>query len=111
MAENKKIKKPKQVEIENFKISIRNLTKQDIEQRKLDRNLRGVVVTEISSKSPLSFLLSSGDIIVELQRKTIRNTRDFERVSKEIVKNVNKTLLIRFINKRNQPSYGTVKIK
>ncbi len=111
MAENKKIKKPKQVEIENFKISIRNLTKEDIEQRKLDRNLRGVVVTEISSKSPLSFLLSSGDIIVELQRKTIRNTRDFERVSKEIVKNVNKTLLIRFINKRNQPSYGTVKIK
>ena len=77
----------------------------------LDRNLKGVIVTEISSKSPLSFLLSSGDIIVELQRKAIKSTKDLERISKEIAKSANKILLIRFINKRNQPSYGTVKIK
>jgi len=111
IAENKKLKKPKQVEIKNLKIRVRDLTEQDIEQRELDRNLKGVIVTEISSKSPLSFLLSSGDIIVELQRKAIKSTKDLERISKEIAKSANKILLIRFINKRNQPSYGTVKIK
>ena len=111
LAENKKIKKPKYVEIEKLKISIRDLTSDDIDQRGLDNNLKGVVVTEISSKSPLSFLLTSGDIIVELQSQAIKNTKDLEKVSKNISKSSEKTLLIRFINKRNQPSYGTVKIK
>ena len=87
------------------------MTSSDIDQRKLDKNLKGVVVTEISFKSPLSFLLSSGDIIVELQGQAIKNTKDLERVSKDIAKSTKKTLLIRFLNKRNQPSYGTVKIK
>ena len=68
------------------------------------------MVTEILPKSPLSFLLSSGDIIVELQGQPIRNTKDLQRVSKEFTKSAKKTLLIRFLNKRNQPSYGTVKI-
>ena len=111
LAENKKIKKPKYVEIEKLKISIRDLTSDDIDQRGLDKNLKGVVITEISSKSPLSFLLTSGDIIVELQSQAIKNTKDLEKVSKNISKSSEKTLLIRFINKRNQPSYGTVKIK
>ena len=77
----------------------------------LEKNLKGVVVTEILSKSPLSFLLDSGDIIVELQKQAINNTKDLENISKDISKNGDKTLLIRFINRRNQPSYGTVKIK
>jgi len=111
LAENKKPKKPKQTKIDSLKISVRNLTSDDIDQRKLDKNLKGTVVTEVSSKSPLSFLLSYGDIIVELQGKAIRNTKDLERVAHEISKNSKKTLLIRFLNKRNQPSYGTVKIK
>ena len=104
---NEKFKK---TEIESLKISVRDLTSSDIDQRKLDKNLKGVVVTEILPKSPLSFLLSSGDIIVELQGQPIRNTKDLQRVSKEFTKSAKKTLLIRFLNKRNQPSYGTVKI-
>ena len=111
LEKNKKSKKLKKTEIESLKISVRDLTSSDIDQRKLDKNLKGVVVTEISFKSPLSFLLSSGDIIVELQGQAIKNTKDLERVSKDIAKSAKKTLLIRFLNKRNQPSYGTVKIK
>tara|TARA_B100002052_G_scaffold273636_1_gene276191 strand:- start:1262 stop:2677 length:1416 start_codon:yes stop_codon:yes gene_type:complete len=109
--ENKKKEKVKETEIENLKISVRDLTTEDTEARKLDKNLRGVVVTEILSKSPLAALLSLGDIIVEVQNKTIQDTKSLEKVSQEIFKNGDKTLLIRFINKRNQPSYGTVKIK
>ncbi len=111
LAENKKTQKVKNIEIENLKISVRDLTPDDIEQRKLDKNLKGVVITQISTNSPLSILLNSGDIIVEMQGKAIRNTKDLMSVSKDIKKNSKKTLLIRFLNKRNQPSYGTVKIK
>ena len=111
LAENKKSEKLKHTEIESLKINVRDLNSNDTRKRKLDKNLKGVVVTEISFKSPLSFLLSSGDIIVELQGQAIKNTKDLERVSKDIAKSTKKTLLIRFLNKRNQPSYGTIKIK
>ena len=69
------------------------------------------MLTDISPKSPLSFLLSPGDIIVEIQGKVIGNTNDLIRAAKDISSSSKKTLLIRFLNKRNQPSYGTVKIK
>ena len=111
LAENKKLDKPKQTEIENLKISVRDLAAEDLTQRKLDKNFKGALVTDISPKSPLSFLISPGDIIVELQGEAIKNAKDLEKISKRISNNSKKTLLIRFINKRNQPSYGTVKIK
>merc|ERR1712196_264966 len=108
LAENKKIKKPKETEIEYLKISVRDLTSNDISSRKLDQNFKGAIVTEISSKSPLSILLSVGDIIVELQGEVVRNSKDLAKISNDALKGNKKTLLIRFINKRNQPSYGTV---
>ena len=111
LAENKKLDKPKQTEIENLKISVRDLAAEDLTERKLDKNFKGALVTDISPKSPLSFLISPGDIIVELQGEAIKNAKDLEKISKRISNNSKKTLLIRFINKRNQPSYGTVKIK
>ena len=111
LAENKKKKIPKNIEIESLKINVRDLNSDDIEQRRLDKNFKGVVLTDISPKSPLSFLLSPGDIIVEIQGKVIGNTNDLIRAAKDISSSSKKTLLIRFLNKRNQPSYGTVKIK
>ena len=56
------------VKVENLKISIRDLNKDDISERKLPKNTSGVVVTEIFEGSPLMFV-SVNDVIVELQRK------------------------------------------
>ncbi len=109
--ENKKKAKLKETEIENLKISVREITTEDIDERKLEKNLKGVVVVDISPKSKLSFLLSSGDIIVELQNKPIVNVKSLIDISNQINKKGDKTLLIRFINRQNKPSYGTVKIK
>ena len=109
--ENQKKKVSEEFEIESLKISVRNLNSKDIEERKLEKNLTGALVVEISSRSPLAFLLKPGDIIVELQNKSIKNVKDLQDISKKIVKDGEKTLLIRFINRNNQPSYGTVKIK
>ena len=49
-----------QIVIESLKISIRNLTKDDISERKLPKNTTGVVVTEIFEGSPLVFVKISG---------------------------------------------------
>ena len=70
-----------------------------------------MVVVDISPRSSLSRLLTPGDIIVELQRKPIRDTEDLKKVAKQIISSGKKTILIRFINQNNQPSYGTIKIK
>jgi serine protease Do len=111
IAENKPAKKNEEVEIEDLKITVSNLSSDEIEKRKLDVNLKGVIVIDISPRSSLSRLLTPGDIIVELQKKPIRDTEDLKKVAKQIISNGKKTILIRFINRNNQPSYGTVKIK
>ena len=74
----------KYVKIEDLKISIRNLNKNDISERKLPKNTTGIVVTEIFEGSPLIFV-SVNDIIVELQKKKITSSNQFSSLVKEII--------------------------
>jgi serine protease Do len=100
----------KYVRIETLKISIRDLNKDDISDRKLPKNTSGVVVTEISVGSPLMFV-SVNDIIVELQKKKVRNSNQFSDLVKEIINQGKKTLYLAIYNSNNQRSYITVKIR
>ncbi len=100
----------KYVRIETLKISIRDLNKDDISERKLPKNTSGVVVTEISAESPLIFV-SVNDIIVELQKKKVRNSNQFSDLVKEIINQDEKTLYLAIYNSNNQRSYITVKIR
>ena len=100
----------KYVRIETLKISIRDLNKDDISDRKLPKNTSGVVVTEISTGSPLMFV-SVNDIIVELQKKKVRNSNQFSDLVKEIINQDEKTLYLAIYNSNNQRSYITVKIR
>ena len=45
--------KKKEFEVESLKINVRDLNNKDIESRNLKKNLKGSVVLEISSRSPL----------------------------------------------------------
>ena len=63
--------KSKFVSVENLKIVVRDLKKEEIDERKLPRSTTGVVVTEILDGSPLMFV-SVNDIIVELQKKKVQ---------------------------------------
>ena len=99
----------KYVEIEDLKIKVRSLTKEDVSKRDLPKNTTGVVVTEILPESPLIFV-SVNDIIVEMQKKKITNTKQFSNLVQEIVKNEN-TLYFAIYNSSNQRSYITVKLK
>ena len=100
----------KYVKVENLKISVRDLDKNDISERKLPKNTTGVVVTEMSEGSPLMFV-SVNDVIVELQKKKVINSNHFLNLIKKIIDNSEKTLYLAIYNSRNQRSYITVKLK
>ena len=100
----------KYVKVENLKISIRDLNKDDISERKLPKNTTGVVVTKISEGSPLMFV-SVNDVIVELQKKKVINSIQFSNLVKEIISKGSTTLYLAIFNSSNQRSYITVKLK
>ena len=100
----------KYVKVENLKISVRDLNQDDIIERKLPKNTTGVVVTEIFEGSPLLFV-SVNDVIVELQKKKVKNSNQFSNLVKEIVNKGSTTLYLAIFNSSNQRSYITVKLK
>ena len=104
------LKTSESIEIEELKISVRDLSKDDVLKRKLPKNTKGVVVTEISQDSPLLFV-SVNDVIVELQKKKVMNAKQFSSLLKEIISKGSKTLYLAIFNSNSQRSYITVKLK
>ena len=95
--------------VEALKIFVRDLSKSDIFERKLPKNLTGVIITKISENSPLKFV-SVDDVIVELQKKKITNSNQFSKLVNDILNKGQKTLLFAIYNSNNQRSYLTVKL-
>ena len=100
----------KEIIVETLKISVRDLNKNDISERKLPKNSTGVVVTKISENSPLKFI-SVNDVIVELQKKKITHSDQFSKLVNDILNKGQKTLLFAIYNSKNQRSYLTVKLQ
>jgi len=100
----------KYIKVEKLRISIRDLSKDDISNRQLPKNTTGVVITEIFEKSPLMFV-SPNDVIVELQKKKVINSKQFLNLINEIIDKGEKTLYLAIYNSSNQRSYITVKLK
>jgi serine protease Do len=111
-AENKKTKpdaKTKDTEIETLKITVRNINAKDIQDRKLKKNLKGVVITGISSRSVIAGMLREGDIIIEVQKNTVLNSKQLNQLIESIYKKGEQTLLLTIINSNNQRRYLGVK--
>ncbi len=100
----------KVVDIDKLKIAVRDLNSEDITSRNLNKKTSGVVITEISSRSPLINLLSVNDIIIEVQKSPIKSTSDLKKSVDSFFKKGEKTLLLTVINKNNQRRYLGVKI-
>jgi len=100
----------KYVVVENLKISVRDLTKEDISERNLPKDTTGVVVVEISQESPLMFV-SVNDVIVEMQKKKVKNSKQFSNLVNQTIKDGQKTLYLAIYNSSNQRSYITVKLQ
>ena len=101
--------KPKEVEIEGLKITVRLVDKKDLEERKLSKDVRGVVITKIAQDSPVNYL-ETGNIIVEAQKKKINTIGDLENIVKITKRSSEKTLLIAIYNNQNQRRYIGVKL-
>ena len=69
-----------------------------------------MVVTEITTRSPLANLIRINDIILEVQKTPIKSTADLEKIVNSIFKKGEKTLLLTIINQNNRRRYLGVKI-
>ncbi len=100
----------KDVDIQSLKIAVRDLNEQDVTNRNLNKKTKGVVITEISNRSPLANLLSVNDIIIEVQKTSVKNSNDLNKIVDGIFKKGEKTLLLTIINNNNRRRYLGVKI-
>jgi serine protease Do len=107
---DKQTKAPKDIIIDDLKITVRKLTREDIKTRKLPNQTSGLVVTKIGNTSPLKNSIEVNSIIVEAQKIKIKNTKDLQRIVKDVLKSNQKTILLAIFNNQNQRRYIGVKL-
>jgi serine protease Do len=107
---DKQTEPPKDIIIDDLKITVRKLTREDIKLRKLPNQTSGLVVTKIGNTSPLKNSLEVNSIIVEAQKIKIKNAKDLQRIVKDVLKSNQKTILLAIFNNQNQRRYIGVKL-
>ena len=100
----------KDIIIEDLKITVRELTTEDIKTRKLPNQTSGLVVTKIGNTSPLLKSIEANSIIVEAQKTRIKSAKDLEKIVKDVLKSNQKTILLAIYNNQNQRRYIGVKL-
>ena len=96
--------------IEDLKITVRELTKEDIKVRKLPNQITGLVITKIGNTSPLLNSISVDSILIEAQKKKLKTVDDLEKTVKNVLKSNQKTILFAIYNNQNQRRYVGVKL-
>jgi serine protease Do len=105
----KKLEKPKLLEIIGLKITVRDLTNEDIQNRNLPSGTTGAVIIDIKIDSPVNYL-NVNNIIIEAQRKKIKKIDDLQNIVKTALTSSEKTILIAIYNNQNQRRYIGVKL-
>ena len=103
-------KLPQELRVESLKISVRELTDEDIKIRNLPNQTSGLVITQIDLDSPISSSIEKDSIILEAQKKKIRSVSDLEQAVKEVLKTNQKTILLVIYNSQNQRRYIGIKL-
>ena len=104
-----KSKPVKSYRIENLKAEFRQLTKEDIKNRKLPLNTKGVVITKIDEDSPIN-KLAVNNVIIEAQKRKIKTPGELDNIIKSSILEKNKTIVIVIYNNQNQKSYIGIKL-
>ena len=102
--------KPLETKIEELKITVRETTSEDIKLRKLPNQTKGLVVTKIEDDSPLKNSIELESIILEAQKKKIKNAKDLKQVTQQVLSSNQKTILLVIFNSENQRRYIGVKL-
>jgi len=100
----------KETSIEDLKITVREITKDDIKNRNLPNQTSGLVITKIENDSPLNGSIDTNSIIIEAQKKKIRDVNDLNQVVKQVLKSNQKTILLVIYNSQNQRRYIGIKL-
>ena len=100
----------KEQKIESLKITVRELSKEDIKTRNLPNQTSGLVITQIDNNSPLANSIEVNSIILEAQKKKIRNPEDLNQEVKKVLKSNQKTILLVIYNSQNQRRYIGIKL-
>ena len=103
--------KPIETKIENLNITVRELTKEDIKERKLPNQINGLVITKIESGSPLINSIEVNSIILEAQKKKIKSANDLNQITNQVLNSNQKTILLVIYNSQNQRRYIGIKLK
>ena len=101
---------PKELSIDKLKITVRKLSKEDIKSRKLPNQSTGLVITKIENDSPLINSIEVNSVIIEAQKKKIRNINDLNQAVKQVLNSNQKTILLVIYNSQNQRRYIGVKL-
>ena len=80
-----KIIPPKESEIENLKITVRELNSEDIKNRSLPNQTTGLVITKIESDSPLQNSIEVNSIILSAEEKD-KNVNDLNQAVNQVLK-------------------------
>ena len=105
-----KNKSSKETKIENLKITVRKLTNEDIKIRNLPNQTSGLVITNIENDSPLKNSIEVNSIILEAQKKKIRNVNDLNQSIEQVLSSNQKTILLVIYNSENQRRYIGIKL-
>ncbi len=105
-------KKTKIVEtnVNGLKISVRQLTNEDINSRNLPNQTTGLVITKIENDSPLKNSVEINSIILEAQKNKIRNINDLNQAVSKVLESNEKTILLVIYNSQNQRRYIGIKL-
>ena len=106
----KKATPPKDQKIDDLKITVRLIDREDIKSRNLPNQTTGLVITKIENDSPLFNSVEVNSIILEAQKKKIRNVNDLQQSVKEVLNSNQKTILLVIYNSQNQKRYIGIKL-
>ena len=100
----------KEQKIESLKITVRELSKEDIKTRNLPNQTSGLVITQIDNNSPLVNSIEVNSIILEAQKKKIKSSDDLNQAVKKVLESNQKTILLVIYNSQNQRRYIGIKL-
>ncbi len=97
--------------VDDLRIKVRKLNNEDIKQRNLPNQTRGLVITKIENDSPLIKSIEENSIIIEAQKKKITSVNELKQTVKQVLNSNQKTILFVIYNSQNQRRYIGVKLK
>ena len=97
-------------EIEKLKISVRPLNNNDLEERNLPSNTKGLVITDIKPESPINYL-NRGNILLEVNEKPLRTVGQLNNYINSAIRSGDKIIFITIYNNQNQKRSIGIKIE